>query len=636
MKALLYICILLLLRPAFANMAPLKTQIDILVQENPIVTNLAQAIDGYAKDLATRRNQAKDGYSLFGKERELGFIWQNKLTCSTCRYVTDWFDDIIVFKPFRYTFEKGISLLCTAFVDYRVCSGAVEAMAEVILPQLASGIFGPEYGCSRMLGFCSDPNFKTLDPQDYIDRVLSDKPEIISDNDYINKKYEMISQDPKERKTVSILHITDVHLDFDYTEGMNAKCNEPLCCREINGPPKHPENAAGKYGDYNCDLPPIVAEMMIEYVKELPDQPDFIFWTGDNIAHDIWNQSSHKNAEYTIQMTNWLQKHYADIPVFTTPGNHEFYPVNVMTFDEVDPLFEMLGGVWRNWLDDQAYESFINYGFYSMPLKGIAEDWNGFRVMVLNTGVCNNMNWYLLTQLNDPLQHLEWIEDTLRQAEENNEKVYIISHVFPGGADCLYEWSVRYRAIVERYQHVILHHFVGHDHVEFFNIITDTKNQDDIGMMQAPGGVTTFTDDNPAFKIYEIDYETGLPVRGHKHFFNITEANLGNPRWQYDFEQTEEYAMADLSPRSFRDLTERFLTEEGTATKYFKNKYTRSDTLGKGDCETEKCKKEMACKTGNFIHFEERDCLGEKRIDYIHDFTDSLFETMFDPWVIAQ
>ena len=372
---------------------------------------------------------------------------------------------------------------------------------------------------------------------------------------------------------------------------------------------------------------------MMKFIKNLPNQPDLVFWTGDNIAHDIWNQSAHKNSEYTIQMTDWIKEHWGEIPVFATTGNHEFFPVNVMRFDGVHPILNDLSTVWKDWFDDQAFESFKNFGFYSMPLKGLSENWKGFRVMVLNTEVCNNMNWYLLTQNSDPFKHLEWIEATLRTAEENNEKVFVVAHVFPGGADCLYEWSVRYRAIVERYQHVILQHLVGHDHVEFFNVITDTTNKDAIGMMQCPGGVTTFTDDNPAFKIYDIDYETGLPVKSHKYYFNITEANEGNPEWKYAYEATEEYELEDLSPNSYKNLTERFLTEEGTATKYFQNKFTRSDTLGKGTCETEDCKKEQYCTAGNYLHFEAKDCLGLKRIDFIHDFVDSLFETMFDPWV---
>lgn len=31
-----------------------------------------------------------------------------------------------------------------------------------------------------------------------------------------------------------ILHITDIHWDPQYTEGLSTQCNEPLCCRPPN------------------------------------------------------------------------------------------------------------------------------------------------------------------------------------------------------------------------------------------------------------------------------------------------------------------------------------------------------------------------------------------------------------------
>lgn len=152
-------------------------------------------------------------------------------------------------------------------------------------------------------------------------------------------------------------------------------------------------------------------------------------------------------------------------------------------------------------------------------------------------------------------------------------------------------------------------------------------------MIHGPGGVTTYTDDNPAFRIYDIDYETGYPVKAIKYYFNITAANEGNPEWKIDFEMTEEYDMKDLSPGSFKTLTDRFLKEPEVVNQYFRNKHTKSDTIGKENCDTEDCIMDIYCRTSNYLYFEAKDCEGKKRIDFIHEFTTSLFETFFDPWV---
>jgi len=43
-------------------------------------------------------------------------------------------------------------------------------------------------------------------------------------------------------------------MDFDYTPGMSNDCGKPLCCRSDSGLPQMNGGAAGKWGDYKCDL----------------------------------------------------------------------------------------------------------------------------------------------------------------------------------------------------------------------------------------------------------------------------------------------------------------------------------------------------------------------------------------------
>jgi hypothetical protein len=194
--------------------------------DNQLVRSVTARV---AESVKQRQEMAQDGGSLFGLEREWGWIWQNPLTCGVCHAGLSVFDFIIDNYYVRQTFEMAVALICTTKMDYEVCKGAVHEMAEIIIPQMVDFATSPSYGCSRLMGFCSSPKWKTLDSQDYIDRVLSDKPDFIKDNDYVNKEYEKINNDKKQRKTVKVLHITDLHLDFDYKEGMNANCGEPLC-----------------------------------------------------------------------------------------------------------------------------------------------------------------------------------------------------------------------------------------------------------------------------------------------------------------------------------------------------------------------------------------------------------------------
>ena len=55
---------------------------------------------------------------------------------------------------------------------------------------------------------------------------------------------------------IKIAMITDFHLDWDYTPGaMSVGCGNVLCCRIDSGPGTKPENTAGKWGDFACDVP---------------------------------------------------------------------------------------------------------------------------------------------------------------------------------------------------------------------------------------------------------------------------------------------------------------------------------------------------------------------------------------------
>lgn len=76
---------------------------------------------------------------------------------------------------------------------------------------------------------------------------------------------------PLPKKNVpklKVLHISDTHLDPLYVEGANADCNEPLCCRANDGMTNISFSAAGKWGEYRCDLPKRTIEHLLDHIVE--------------------------------------------------------------------------------------------------------------------------------------------------------------------------------------------------------------------------------------------------------------------------------------------------------------------------------------------------------------------------------
>jgi sphingomyelin phosphodiesterase len=73
----------------------------------------------------------------------------------------------------------------------------------------------------------------------------------------------MIYSDPNPRKTYTILHLSDLHVDMQYKEGTLWDCDGYLCCREEWGYPEDPSKAAGKFGGYLCDIPLVTLQTML-------------------------------------------------------------------------------------------------------------------------------------------------------------------------------------------------------------------------------------------------------------------------------------------------------------------------------------------------------------------------------------
>lgn len=96
--------------------------------------------------------------------------------------------------------------------------------------------------------------------------------------------------------------MTDPHVDFYYTPGTIADCNMPLCCRPENGFTSDPLRAAGEWGSYLCDIPHKLLSNMLEYIRD-EIKPDLLVWTGDNSAHNVWDNTQEEIISYVQNIT---------------------------------------------------------------------------------------------------------------------------------------------------------------------------------------------------------------------------------------------------------------------------------------------------------------------------------------------
>jgi len=218
--------------------------------------------------------------------------------------------------------------------------------------------------------------------------VLSEKPEIIANDDYLAQMYEKIYSDPNPRKTLTFLHLSDIHLDLEYKEGTLAQCDSYVCCREEFGYPEDQSLAAGHWGGYLCDLPLHTLQNMLEHIATT-HEVDSIFWTGDNSAHNVWSNTNEEVTNYTLVITEAIKAAFdSSIPVYPSLGNHDTWPVNVEDFSApgINYQINKITEPWAEWIGEEAAAEFADWGYCSVPFKLAGDKFlENSRVLVLNT-----------------------------------------------------------------------------------------------------------------------------------------------------------------------------------------------------------------------------------------------------------
>lgn len=137
-----------------------------------------------------------------------------------------------------------------------------------------------------------------------------------------------LGKNKSDNKVLRVLHLSDTHVDTQYATGGDALCGEPLCCRpaERNVPLAE---QSGYWGDYrDCDVPLRTLDGMLKHISMFHKDIDYVIWTGDVPAHDVWNQTRNGQLKIIRTVASLLDRHLGHIPLLPALGNHESAPAN--------------------------------------------------------------------------------------------------------------------------------------------------------------------------------------------------------------------------------------------------------------------------------------------------------------------
>jgi sphingomyelin phosphodiesterase len=294
--------------------------------------------------------------------------------------------------------------------------------------------------------------------------------------------------------------------------------------------------AAGRWGfQGRCDIPYRTLENFVKNIVE-NIKPDLILWTGDNPPHNPWGEN-YKEEIYEITklfIDLLLNKYNYTKPVFPSIGNHEediSDQYNPYSRQREAEFLKAFGNFYKPWLSDEQYRSFIKNGYYTKKYLDTK-----LRIISINCFLCDNLNFFLIENPTDPHGQFAWMEETLRQAEKDGEYVFIIGHIPPGDSTYTSECSKRYQILVDRFQNIIRGHFYGHTHYDEFRVLTEYYNKEKVaGVIFTAPSLTTYSFQNPSFRIYELESKNMILKDYHQYRLNLTEANLNpdnEPEWK--------------------------------------------------------------------------------------------------------
>lgn len=217
-------------------------------------------------------------------------------------------------------------------------------------------------------------------------------------------------------------------------------------------------------------------------------------------------------------------------------------------------------------------------GHYSVRVKP------GFRIISVNSNYCARLNPWLLYDPVDPGHQLQWLRDELLSAEEAGDKVHLIGHVPPDHRECTEFWLYNYVRLMERFSDTIKAQFYGHTHRDEFRVvygINDRENNQPVAFQFICPSITSYSQTNPAYRIYEIDSGTYEVVNYKTYYFNLKESNANQenqrPKWKMEYDANDVFNTTTVTHRTMHQALQQLRTSDEKFQQYFHRFYVQSE-----------------------------------------------------------
>ena len=498
------------------------------------------------------------------------------ISCSLCSFTVDVLKNYLLQKNgFEKLYDLVKNICHFTKIDNKVCDGAIDHYKEIVMDSFIKRFVNGDYICS-LINICEDTTeYESI--EDFARRILKDKPPV--------KEREIVKR-KNDEDYYKVVQLSDIHLDMEYKEGTVANCNLPVCCRELNDDDLVPVKQifAGLYGtiEGKCDANMETVKAFSSKAKEV--NPDYIMFVGDNIAHIVWKVSLSEILKATRMEIDAIQNEFGlDTPIYPAIGNHENSPCDQFHGEEKE-LLEGLADIFRPYLDDDAYETFKKYGYYTLLAK------NNLRIISLNGLLCDSFNFHLLYDSSQPRQMFKWLENVLSDAEKNNEIVHIIDHIPMPNSHHTIECASRLKILMDRYQNIIRGYFSGHSHDEYLVMVHEYYDPEKATQINyVSSSLTTYTGKQPSFRMYLIDKKELYVQDFVQYRMNLTDSNeKRTPIWFISYNATDLFgvdSMNDIEEVNKFKITPEYIQHEYTDVPGSEEKGNNPNIIFSAQCE---------------------------------------------------
>jgi sphingomyelin phosphodiesterase len=220
-------------------------------------------------------------------------------------------------------------------------------------------------------------------------------------------------------------------------------------------------------------------------------------------------------------------------------------------------LYSAMADAWAPWLPSSAIDTLRAYGYYTALVE------KGLRIISLNTNLWIAADWLKIARHEDINHQVEWLSETLEQAERDNEKVYIIGHMPLGDDDQDDDLTMVIRLLIHRYRKIIDGLFFGHKHEDIIKLVTDPRdNKTPVSTIYVAPAFTPFQDRNPSFRIYEASSESKEILDFHQYrlapgAFESAVSTSDKLDWKRVYSARSEYGLSALNAHNWQALTAR-------------------------------------------------------------------------------